>query len=392
MANAVRVRPNHYETLGLTPAATAAEIAAAFAREISPYRPRAFGGIAQVSIAYETLRDPVKRRAYDASLGLNGEPKPPISRAAAPALRGAWVIAPPTAAKKQAHYVPPHSPAIEPDARWEPPPVPRPEPVSSFAPRDPLQSAVSEPSRAPRPQAPSRPRPQDAAGPAVEQRIEDFLAKRRSGTDRSAGPGEIASEWRRPELAVGALIGAVALIGALAGWWAASDVEAEPAETVASIVPPDTQARPPGRVAAPEVRPGARETAPGLAAPAAGTPPRSRRAPVAQAKPGTPAERRIAEEEFAGDAVQAGELDDIVVQRADADAPPGPAVASTLPLPNKVVARTIERIGYSCGEVASTTPVEGAAPGVFKVTCTSGQSYRAAPTRGRYHFRRWERL
>jgi hypothetical protein len=57
-----------------------------------------------------------------------------------------------------------------------------------------------------------------------------------------------------------------------------------------------------------------------------------------------------------------------------------------MPLPNAVVARTIERIGYSCGEVASTSPMEG--DGVFKITCTSGQSYRAAPVHGRYRFKR----
>jgi hypothetical protein len=32
--------------------------------------------------------------------------------------------------------------------------------------------------------------------------------------------------------------------------------------------------------------------------------------------------------------------------------------------------------------------VDGKA-GVFKVTCTSGDSYRAAPVRGRYRFSRW---
>jgi len=52
-----------------------------------------------------------------------------------------------------------------------------------------------------------------------------------------------------------------------------------------------------------------------------------------------------------------------------------------------VIARTIGRIGYACGQIASTSAVEGEA-GIFKVTCTSGHSYRAAPVRGRYHFRR----
>lgn len=64
------------------------------------------------------------------------------------------------------------------------------------------------------------------------------------------------------------------------------------------------------------------------------------------------------------------------------------AATSKMPLPNSVVARTIGRIGYPCGNVASTVPVEGAAPGVFKVTCTSGHSYRATPVNGRYRFRR----
>src|SRR5205823_3143179 len=68
MISAVKSRPNHYEVLGLAPTASADEVAAAFARELS--RPRAFGGIAEVSIAYATLRHPDKRAAYDAALGL----------------------------------------------------------------------------------------------------------------------------------------------------------------------------------------------------------------------------------------------------------------------------------------------------------------------------------
>src|SRR3954468_12520794 len=76
MVSAVKTRPRYYEVLGITPTASSDEVAAAFARELS--RPRAFGGIAEVSIAYQALRDPTRRAAYDASLGL----KPTVGRAA----------------------------------------------------------------------------------------------------------------------------------------------------------------------------------------------------------------------------------------------------------------------------------------------------------------------
>jgi hypothetical protein len=65
------------------------------------------------------------------------------------------------------------------------------------------------------------------------------------------------------------------------------------------------------------------------------------------------------------------------------------ALAAKLPLPNRVIARTIERIGYACGAVASATAIDGDEPGAYRVTCTSGQSYQARPVHGRYHFRRW---
>jgi hypothetical protein len=69
-----------------------------------------------------------------------------------------------------------------------------------------------------------------------------------------------------------------------------------------------------------------------------------------------------------------------------AEAPAPAATQASMPLPNHVIARTIGRIGYACGSVASTSATE--TPGVFKVTCTSGHSYQAKPVRGRYHFRR----
>ena len=77
---------------------------------------------------------------------------------------------------------------------------------------------------------------------------------------------------------------------------------------------------------------------------------------------------------------------------ASAEAEPGPAAqpaAANLPLPNRTIASTIGRIGYPCGAVATSAAVDGGAPGVFKITCTSGHSYQASPVNGRYRFRRW---
>src|SRR4051794_37511398 len=94
MVSAVKARPNHYEMLGLSPTATSDEIARAFAREIGMFRVRAMGGVAQVSIAYETLRDAAKRRAYDASLGLRPEPELPRVPAAGPQFIGSTTVRP----------------------------------------------------------------------------------------------------------------------------------------------------------------------------------------------------------------------------------------------------------------------------------------------------------
>ena len=77
MGSTVKLRPNHYEVLGLTPGASGDEIAQAFAKALSDLRPRPFGSLAEVTVAYEILRDRSKREAYDISLGLKPKPKPP---------------------------------------------------------------------------------------------------------------------------------------------------------------------------------------------------------------------------------------------------------------------------------------------------------------------------
>jgi len=59
MATIIRTQRNHYEVLGLSPSASKSEIDEAFGRELLLSRTRAFGALAEVSIAYEALRDPV---------------------------------------------------------------------------------------------------------------------------------------------------------------------------------------------------------------------------------------------------------------------------------------------------------------------------------------------
>src|SRR4051812_17012647 len=116
MVSTVRARPSHYEMLGLKPNASSEEIERAFAREIGMFRVRPMGGVAQVSIAYETLRDPVRRRAYDDSLGLKPEP-----RIAPTALRGGLhFIGSAPAPVRPAHDLPASAK----------PPEPRPDPVA----------------------------------------------------------------------------------------------------------------------------------------------------------------------------------------------------------------------------------------------------------------------
>ena len=88
MGSTLGSRPNHYETLGLTHTATAEEIERAYAREI--IRPRAFGGLAEIGIAYATLRDQAKRRAYDEAIGVAPKPQP-----IAPAMINRWQMTAP---------------------------------------------------------------------------------------------------------------------------------------------------------------------------------------------------------------------------------------------------------------------------------------------------------
>jgi hypothetical protein len=301
MASTVKSRTNHYEVLGLAPSASDEEIGQAFAREIG--RPRAFGGLAELGIAFATLRDPIKRRAYDASLGLT-VPEPEVAR-----------------------------------ERVE------------------------------------RPRPAEAA-PSLEQLIGQLHAAREAAQQDPRGAEDRPGRWSRTAATVGALVIGTMLLGTWAGLEARDDEDAPPAEHVA------TAKLPPPKPFMKSIVASKISLAEVPAQQAAARAPRRIAHAESPQRPGP--EDRLAD---IAQSLESGVAGDGTTEAAAAEAPSAQAAAASFPLPGKVVARTIERIGYACGEVASTSAVEGAS-GVYKVTCTSGHSYRAAPVGGRYRFRR----
>ena len=373
MVSTTGTRPNHYETLGLTPSASADEIDRAYGREIM--KPRVFGGLAQVSMAYATLKDAAKRRAYDASIGLVQKPEPKPLHAS-----WSWSVHVPAPANPAAGVAaqPPLTSVA--DSKPEPAPQPAESPLAAslreLADPAPIGQAQRLGS------APIAPPP-----PTIEPRIQQPIVDL-----PDAEP--VAVEWRRPALVGGGLLLAAVMFGAWAG--VAVRDPGEPAEPQARVTMPVPSARARSASAAsldeaPEARLAdtltlqlaqspVRDKSPGASASARSSVPRPIRL--------TPQE----EQELAGGAfaesatAQASEAAQAMAEvPADAAVPVSPA---RLPLPERTVARTIGRIGYACGSVASVISVDGAA-GVFKVTCSSGHSYQARPVRGRYHFRRW---
>jgi hypothetical protein len=348
MDNSVKAQPNHYEILGITPAASGAEIAQAFARKMSAFAARPLAAAAQISIAFETLRDPERRKKYDALLR---PPAPQLGYSAR------WNSVPWTSSA----LAPPAAPAPAP-ARPEAPPqavaAPKPEPF--IASPEPANAAAR--SEAPKPKQQPRPEPFVEQQRAIQRAIERGSA---------AQPEESESGLNRTALAIGGVVLGVGVLGAVAGW-------------SAGLVEQPQQ--PEARVALPRPKPvatlAAAEPAPAWTV-AQARPERRMHAAAAVARTSRAAPL-IVPEELQSDASEAAQGEPAV-----ADAQPTAAVVpASLSLPNHVIARTIGRIGYACGEVASTAPVEGAGPGVFRVTCTSGHSYQATPVRGRYHFRR----
>jgi hypothetical protein len=384
MVSTVKARPNHYEMLGLAPAASDGEIARAFARQMAMFRPMA--DAAHIGMAYETLRDPTKRRAYDDSLGLRPEPKPvqsPTALSFRTSVRpiGSAPVGRPD--PSDVETVPNPAPQAE--------PRPAPSAVPELGPGSFIAASLREPAKLearddhailtqPKPE----PRPRAEAERMVQSKIGDLLAgdrgrwDRASDEDRPAGLG-------RAGVAIGALVVGVALIGAWVGLDAGNAGEAQPQERAVSVPLPAPKAVGEPSATAPAPKAGLFEALPQRRAPLAVASRRVRRAPSPQQP--IKVEDRLAE---VSQSLQGGYYAGASVDQASEPvATEAPAVTPTkasMPLPNKVVARTLERIGYACGDVASTSA--GEAPGVYNVTCTSGHSYQAKPVRGRYHFRR----
>ncbi len=352
MDSLVQPRPNHYQVLGLTPAATDDEIKRAFARAISPLRPRSFGSIAELSVALETLRDPVRRRAYDASIGLLPEPAPTRP------LQG-WRYAGPVRVSR------PGLAPIDPPTVAKGVPEERPQSISEAPSNPDSRESLTEADRTRPPDGQARPRvapvPDWIPAPSVP------MQRRVLGVDEEAG------EWKRPAIFLGGTLLAVGLMGVIAGSWASRDVQSKAPQT-------------PFAMATPEDIHSAASASP-VAAPAT---PQARQERPARTVAERPAvrHRSPAPKPVAPTSEKAEDVPEIPSEQVAALTSPAEEASAKPPLSKSVVARTIGRIGYSCGQVASTTAVEGA-PGAFKVTCTSGQSFKAAPVHGRYHFRRW---
>jgi hypothetical protein len=373
MISLVKSPPNHYDVLGLTPAAGDGEIAQAFARKMSLFGAHQMAEAAQICAAYEVLRNAQKRRDYDRSIGVGARAEPrqwafAVSQQQWPGFAGGANAA--YAREPQAPVQPGPRPATQPQV----------ERASTIAERlrrlaEPEYDGMAE--LAPqRPSPAPPPRAVEPAARAPEADIYEILA--RGGEAARSRDGERQPfEWRRPALVAGGFVAAAGLVGALAGFSVKDDAAAAAVTTPLPAARKVAEARPPVAMAPAAVEP--------LSAAAPASPPALQHA-SSRSRFARTVERKLGVMDGAG---QAQAIQVAAAEPADETAA-AQVVPASMPLPGNVVARTIDRIGYSCGSVASTAAVEGAS-GVFKVTCSSGETYQATPVHGRYRFRRADR-
>ena len=346
MVSSVRSRLSHYETLGLTPAATDEEIKQAFVRKMSLFGAHPMGGGAQICIAYETLRDPARRREYDRSLGLAPNPAGQQWAFATPRLQWAPFIA--------------AAAAGEPDAL-----APTPEPhVNVTGPAEPLAQE-------------RKPMVERPAG-AIEAQIEELRTRPTRPPLRE--PEERAIDWKRPVLAVGGFVVAAGLIGAIAGMSVKDDAASAVADPIPTVGRPSAKLH--SNVAASTATPVELEPATAIPAPTA----HSRR-PAPRHGPSSAWVKQVSQTLADSDPATNDQPIETASDAVAANPLPAQPVAADMPLPGKTIARTLDRVGYKCGDVSATSAVEGAS-GVYNVTCSSGQTYQASRVHGRYRFHR----
>ena len=355
------------------------------------FRPHAFGAITEACLAYEILRNPIKRRAYDASIGLTPEPGPsmlPTARQEAPS--PPRPVSPYPVERTAIGAAPRPAPQVNPTPRPQPAAIP----LADALPPQPVDRDAAGSSPAPAPKPELQLRKEVDIKPRLAPQISGDVLRHLSLEEQFAVEASPV-DWKRIGKAAGAVAGAACFLGVLAGWWSAGDIaEPQKPHEPASLPLPRSD-----RVATTESPP----PAPPQNVTEA-RPDRSKRAIAAAARIDRPPllpEFGTAEEQpqasQSGDSLpqesqlEPSEIEPGAAEQDAATETVAPTVAAPMPLPNKVIARTIERIGYSCGAVSSTSAVEGDAPGVYKVTCASGQSYQAKPVNGRYRFRRWGR-
>lgn len=369
MVNQVRPRPNHYELLGLTPAAESGDVHRAFVGKMSSFGAHSIDETAQFLVAYETLRDAEKRRNYDASLGLLAKPEPrEWSIAVTPPRWSPFMVKVPTNQSPE----PQVSRGQSREVRGEP---------SIVSPG--IQSRTTEPS-APEPAPKSEARPQGQAQSAPHEDLERVLQHIRDvGRAEKVRPRHsqsAPSDWRRAGLTLGGLLVGAAILGTVAG------LSVQDKSGAAQAEPPKARAqRAPKELV---LDPSAPASTAALAGAATGELPKAV-APVLRRGHPLFKERHSAPQGMAeSGAVEAAQDTPPEGAALSPDPQPDNAVAADLPVSTTVIARTIERIGYACGDVSSAAPAEGKAQGVYKISCSSGHTYQATPVKGRYHFRR----
>lgn len=382
MVSPVRARNNHYETLQVSPNATTDEIVAAFASHMRSARMRpdiSVVRLAELSVAYETLRDPAKRRTYDDSIGLKREPAPASPN---PPFIGAPVIARLNRIAERSPNAPlrPEPEEVQPEPR-----------VAAF-----IAASLREGADISQPREPG-PISRDEPSPQFKSAIEPPSAPVGESLEIEEGRvriGRTGATLAAGMIGVAILAFAAALPDRNPDRLPTEVAQSEPGLTVP--VPPVATNRDSFIASQHSATMNVASASPRLQTRSARTAP-ERKAPKAiwlAVKDQQPAAaisdqgegqslptEAVAEQ--SSKAPSAGEIP----TASTADSAPVSAAVATLPLTNATIARTIERIGYGCGRVVSATGIEGTS-GAFNITCSSGDTYRAAPVRGRYHFRR----